>query len=416
MRIRVHAAHVVPIVGPPRRHGSVDVEGGRVVAVNAADTPAQVDEDVHLGDAVLMPGLVNAHTHLELAHLRDRVPPATAFTDWVRSLLAARAEAGEPSPAVLDAALASMRASGTVACGDIGNTEAALPALARAGMTAVHFSEVLGFRADESRAAARWAAVGAWEPAPVARVSARVVRGVAPHAPYSTSPSLIAGVVTGLDEAPQRRASIHLGESPEELRFLRHGDGPWREILEAFGSWDPGWSPPGCSPVRYLDAIGALHPRLLVVHGTHLPDDDFARLAAAGCTLVVCARSNRWVGVGDPPVSRMVGSRVSLAVGTDSLASAPDLDMFAELAHLRALAGDVPASHLLEAATRGGALALGFDDLGAIAPGMRAELLVVRGPAPADGVEEWLLSGAVTPDALGWLASALPPWAVAATH
>jgi aminodeoxyfutalosine deaminase len=305
-----------------------------------------------------------------------------------------------------------MRASGTVACGDIGNTDAALPALARAGMTAVHFSEVLGFRADGTRAAARWAAVRSGE----AGGRARLARGVAPHAPYSTSPSLIAGVVAGLDQGPRRRASIHLGESPEELRFLRHGDGPWREMLEAFGTWNPEWSPPGCSPVEYLDALGALHPRLLVVHGTHLPDGDFERLALAGCTIVVCARSNRWVGVGDPPISRMIGAGVSLAVGTDSLASAPDLDMFAELAHLRALARDVSASHLLEAATRGGALALGFDDLGAIAPGMRADLLVVRGPAPEDGVEEWLLSGAVTPDDVDWLATTLPPQTVAAVH
>jgi aminodeoxyfutalosine deaminase len=409
MRIRLRAAHLVPVVAAPRANGWVDIEDGRIVAVDDGRAePPPVDQEMDLGQVALLPGLVNAHTHLELSHLHGAVPPAGHFLEWVRTMLAARAEA-QAGPAIVEAierAIEAMRATGTLACGDIGNTEAALPVLAASGLEAVHFLEVLGFRADGAgqRGADAWQRAVTW---PDASAPAHVRRGVAAHAPYSTAPALIAAVVAGLDADPGRRSSIHLGESPEELVFLSTGGGPWRTLLEDVGTWEPRWRAPACTPVEYLARLGALHPRLLVVHGTHLSDEDLHRLAAAGCTLVLCARSNRWVGVGDPPLARCVAAQVRLAIGTDSLASVSDLDLFAELAHLRGLDTRVDASHLVHAATRGGALALGLDDLGGIAPGMRAALLIVRVPPETDDVQEWLVSGKIRPADVEWLQARL---------
>jgi len=142
---------------------------------------------------------------------------------------------------------------------------------------------------------------------------------------------------------------------------------------------------------------------LLAVHGVQLTDADLARLAAAGATVVTCPRSNRWTGAGTPPIDRFYASGVRVAIGTDSLASVDDLSVFAELAAVRRLGPRVPASRLLDSATRQGAIALGFDaDLGSIAPGKRAQLVAVRLPAGVTDVEEYLVSG-VPPEDISWV-------------
>ena len=197
---------------------------------------------------------------------------------------------------------------------------------------------------------------------------------------------------------------MHLSESVEEVEFIRTGGGPWRALLEELGAWDPAWTAAGgVSPVQFLDESGFLDARVLAVHGVQMTPADLARLAARGATLVTCPRSNGHTGAGAPPIEDFYASGVRVAVGTDSLASAPDLNVFAELATLRALAPSVPASALLESATRQGARALGFDaDYGTIEPGKRARLLAVDVPAgdrrcgriPGVGIE---------PDQIRWI-------------
>lgn len=407
MRIRLHAEHLLPIAAPPLAGGWVELEHGRVVRTGGrphADGP--VDAEVDLGPVVVMPGLVNAHVHLELSHLRGRVPPADAFVAWVTTMLRTRRDVPAADGEVIAAAVDEAHRSGTVAFGDIGNTDAAVAPLAASGLDAWHFHEMIGFRGGTgaARAEAAWHDVGRSDQ-PAGQGHLR--RGVAPHAPYSTAPDLIAGITRGLDADQTRRSSIHLAEGVEELQLLRDGSGPWRELLERFGTWDPDWTVPHADPVTYLERIDALHPHLLVVHGTQVTRAGLARLARAGTTLVVCARSNAWVGVGAPPVAEALAAGVRLAVGTDSLASVPDLDMFAELAALARLAPEVPASVLLRAATLGGAQALGLEHLGAVVPGTSARLLVVAVPAGVGDVERWLVSGEVQPAHVRWLPDCL---------
>jgi 5-methylthioadenosine/S-adenosylhomocysteine deaminase len=149
--------------------------------------------------------------------------------------------------------------------------------------------------------------------------------------------------------------------------------------------------------------LGLLTSRLLAVHGTQLDDRELARLAQAGATIVACPRSNEWTGAGTPPVEAFYRSGVRVAVGTDSLASVEDLNVFRELAALRRIAPGVPASRLLESATIQGAAALGFGaEFGAISPGRRASLIGVRVPRGVEDVEEYLVTG-IEPDAVQWL-------------
>ena len=196
---------------------------------------------------------------------------------------------------------------------------------------------------------------------------------------------------------------MHLSESQAEVEFIRTGGGPWRDLLEELGSWDPAWVTPGGTPVEFLEERGFLDDRLLAVHGVHTTPDDLARLAAHGVTLVACPRSNIHTGAGVPPIEAFYASGVRVAVGTDSLASAPDLNVFAEVAALRRLAPGVPAARLLDSATRQGARALGFDrDFGTIEPGKSARMIAVDIPTGVDDVEEYLVGG-IQPGQVRWL-------------
>jgi cytosine/adenosine deaminase-related metal-dependent hydrolase len=173
--------------------------------------------------------------------------------------------------------------------------------------------------------------------------------------------------------------------------------------------------PPGLGPVEYLDSLGMIDARTLVVHGVQLEDTALRRLAEIGCTLVTCPRSNQWVGAGVPPIERFYAAGVRVAVGTDSLASVDDLNLFSELKTMRWLAPAVPARAILESATRVGADALGLgDELGTIEAGKRAALIAVSLPphfktAPAspvrgNEVEEYLLSG-IDPRQVEWVST-----------
>jgi cytosine/adenosine deaminase-related metal-dependent hydrolase len=428
------AAWVCPIVRPPIRHGWIAVRDGRIAAVGSAQDPAPTPPR-DLGDVAILPGLVNAHTHLELSWLRDRVPPAASFVDWIKQLFMTRGGRSERlgDPKVTDAARAAageMRASGTAGIGDISNSLATIEAIHAAGLRGVVFHELLGFNLPTGRSVIDTRPLRAM----AATFGADAVRvSVAPHAPYSVSPELFRAIRDEVNGSAVPITSVHLGESQSEVDFLRDGSGPWPGILRWVGSEREDWRPPGMSPVAYLDDLGVLDARTLVVHAVLMGDADLRRLAEIECTVVTCPRSNQWVGVGMPPIARFYAAGVKVAVGTDSLASVGDLNLFSELHTMRWLAPSVPARTLLESATRVGAEALGLgDELGTIEVGKRAELIAVStpvtvetvpwaGPAPiqrasaaeagaqrpaasagAFEIEEYLVSG-IAPEQIRWV-------------
>ena len=367
-----------------------------MTAVGSADPPATIRAAVtavsDLSHVAVMPGLVNAHTHLELSYLRGDIAPADGFMSWVRQVLAARSSRDARDAEIhlgIDRAIEESIACGTAVVGDISNTLAAGSPLARSQLAGVLFYELIGFGADPQVVIDQARRALATVPR-----SDRLHLSFAAHAPYSVSPALFTTIRRAAGQQYSRVRSVHLAESPEEVEFIRTGTGPWRSVLHELGAWNPDWTAPGVSPVQYLDDIGFLDEDVLVVHGVQTTNEDLQRLARRKVTLVTCPRSNLRTGVGPPPLRRFYASGVRVAIGTDSLASAPDLNLFAELKAIRELTPGVPAATLLASATRIGAEALGLGhDYGTIEPGRRARLIAVKVPASTTDVEEYLVSG-----------------------
>jgi cytosine/adenosine deaminase-related metal-dependent hydrolase len=359
--------------------------------------------DRDLGRVAVLPGLVNAHTHLELSYLRDQVPPASEFVTWIRRVMAERRRRPDPdAPEIVDGVeegIAESIRCGTSLVGDISNTLVSFRPLAHSQLGGVVFYELIRFNAPDPDAFVEEAVRQLDALVPTGRLRA----SLAAHAPYSVSPRVLRAIRRVIDRDPAASCSVHLSESAAEVQFINSGTGPWRAFLEEIGAWDPAWVPPGRSPVEYLDESGFLRGRVLAVHGVQMTPADLATLAARDTTLVACPRSNAYTGAGAPPLEDFYASGVRVAVGTDSLASTPDLNVFAELATMRALAPSVPAAALLDSATRQGARALGLDtDYGTIEPGKSARLIAVSIPPAVDAVEEYLVSG-IGPEQIQWL-------------
>jgi cytosine/adenosine deaminase-related metal-dependent hydrolase len=396
------AAWVVPVTRPPLRNGRVAIEGGRVVWVGAAGEAGEPAFPLRdLGVGVLLPGLVNAHCHLELSHLAGRVPFGAGFAEWVEALVEARGRAPEanltradpcpddPARAAARVAIGFLEERGTAAVGDVSNALAHLDLLASSRLSAVVFLELLAWDPGKAEATLAWGEELARSLAPLLRPGLEL--RLAAHAPHSVSPPLLR-----LLAERGGPAAIHLAESPDETRFLADGGGAWAAFLERRGLEAVRFEPPGRRPVAYVDGLGALHPRLVAAHAVQVDEADRRLLASRGVHVVLCPRSNHNLGVGAADAPALLAAGVRLALGTDSLASVETLDVLDDAVLLARQFPALPGAAIVRMATQGGALALGLPDLGAIAPGMAAALAFA--PAEAGRVPDdplaFLLSGA----------------------
>jgi len=380
--IVLHAGWVLPVDRPPLEDGCIAVRAGRVAWVGpSADAPPGEARD--LGPGVLLPGLVNAHCHLELSHLAGRLAGASGFVDWVERLVSSRAD--DPLDLVRSraaAALAEIEASGTAAVGDVSNSLVHLDLLAGSPVRARVFFELIGW--DPALAGT----VMEQARARMASSDKGIAVSIAAHAPHSVSPALFAAM-----REAGGPAALHLAESPHEHRFLGEGGGEWSAFLARRGLGHVVFDPPGQSPVRYVDGLGVLRPGLVAAHVVQVDAHDRALLAARGVAVALCPRSNRALDVGLAPVPELREAGVRLCVGTDSLASVPSLDLWEDVLALHRAFPELEKDWLLRAATRGGAQALGFDDLGHIAPGAHAAFAFSEGPASMSDPLAFLLSG-----------------------
>ena len=363
------ARWVFPVEGPPLARGTVTICGERITAVQPH---GRRTADLDLGNAAVLPGLVNAHTHLDLSGLRGRTPPTQDFTAWLRSVVRHRRQL-TPSQVEADtrAGLAESLVHGTTLLGDISAGGMSWPVLAASPLRAVVFYELLGL--PPARAREVWTGACAWLTAHPPTTACRP--GLSPHAPYSVHRGLYS-LAARRARAQQLPLATHLAETPAELELLAHRHGPLVEFLADLGAWYPDGLVSDPGHVLRLSRRAAP----LFVHGNYL--EPGTTIPRAG-TIVYCPRSHAGFGHAPHPFRDFLAAGVRVALGTDSLASNPDLDVLAEARFVHARHPDVPGETVLRMATLSGAEALGWqEETGSLAQGKSADLVVV--PLPAE--------------------------------
>ncbi len=387
---RLAARWVLPVVAPAIERGAVLIsDEGRIVAVgpdaSVPRPPAALAEEY--ADGILLPGLVNAHTHLELTGL-DGYPPDPDFAAWIRRVRTLKAE--RSADTFLEAAragLAECYASGVTTIADTGDSGAVIRAMAEQGSSGIAYQEVFGPHPDqcaESLAGlqARVAELGCF-------ATGRIRIGVSPHAPYTVSGPLFRSVARWA-KAERLPMAVHIAESAPETELLAHGTGAFADAWR--GRQIPLPVLLGRTPVAWLGDHEVLSPATLCIHAVRTDSADRALLAREGCSVAHCPLSNAAHGHGHARLSALLEAGLRVGLGTDSVMSVGRLDLLAEARAARALA-QVTAEAALRLCTIEAARALGIaDEVGTLEPGKWGDCVVIRCGARAVAPEEQVLA------------------------
>jgi len=381
------ARWVVPVTNPTIADGAVAVEGTRIVGVGTrAKLVAQFPEarQTNFGEAAILPGLVNCHSHLELTAMRGYLEDVEGdFFAWLRKLTIARMERMTANDLRVSATWGAVEAAraGVTCLGDASSTgEASMAALLEVGLRGIVYQEVISpdaQMADEKLARLREDVVRlrGWE-------NELVRVGVSPHAPYTLSEKLLVGT-TDFAHAEKLPLMIHAAESEAEDELLKHGRGVFAESYARRGI---DWPSPRMSPIQYLATRGVLTTRPLLAHCVRVDEADIETIKSAHASIAHCPKSNLKLGHGHAPFMSM--REIARGFGSDSVASNNNCDMLEEarfatlLAHKgHANANDemYTAHDALKDATHGGARALGLgEQIGSLREGAQADLIIVK--------------------------------------
>ncbi len=377
-----------PIASPPIADGALLIDGsGRILDVgpDARVGRPESAQTIALGEAALLPGLVNAHAHPELAAFRGLLEDLS-FPDWIATLLRVR------RAAPLDAVHAAGARWTCIECIRAGVTTvaatedsgAALPALVAAGLRGIVYREVFGpapERAEPALAELRTRV------AEMRREETDLVRvGISPHAPYTVSDALFAGAAdyARREDLP---IAVHAAESADESALVTRGAGTFANRLRDRGI---PVNERAASTIQLLERTGVLDAKPLLIHCVRVDAEDIRRVAESGASVAHCPAANARLGHGVAPLAELLDAGIAVGLGSDSVASNNRIDLLEEarLAQLlqratRQDAGTLPAARALRLATLGGAAALGLADrIGSLEPGKDADLCAVALTGP----------------------------------
>lgn len=378
MNVRVvHASGLVVGDGPSLRDGAVVLDdAGTVLDVGRASDvlPRSTGAEITKLEGVVFPGLVNAHTHLELSALAGSVPEGLGFAGWATAMLSARR--ATPEDAMLRAtreAVETLVRLATVAVGEVTNGLSSAGPLVAAGLSGAIFHEVFGAVRDV--ALAKVEALEGEARAAGLLDGGPLVWSPSAHTLHTTHPDAVRRLVA-LARARGARTSLHLAEHAAERQVLTEGRGPMLDFFRGLGVPEGAFAWPGLGPIAYARSLFGLGPDVLLVHLTDATPEELDRVAEDGAKVALCPRSNLFIEGRLPDVKCMISRGILPALGTDSLASSPSLDVLEEASAL-AEAFALPADLVVAMATHHGALALGLPAHGRLARGARPGLFGV---------------------------------------
>ena len=385
------ARFLFPVNGSVIERGAITMQGGKITSLDRKTTNADAQD---LGNVAILPGLINAHTHLEFSSLAAPLgAPGMPLPEWIEHVVCWRRavtnESATPVPpdhAVRQGLCESLR-YGITALGEICTTDWATTAFPESPASCTLFREQIGLspeRCQDSLSSARqWIAEfpTRWPPQSQRPTTGTRHAGLSPHAPYTVAIDLLESLCD-LARKSNNPVAMHLAESPEELELLRTGGGDFAAMLDRLGAWDPGTTRPGRSPYDYLLRL-VNTPRLLVIHGNYLNQRELDLLAQHRdhTSIIYCPRTHAFFQHTSYPWDAVLTRGIPLALGTDSRASNPDLNLLAEMRFLLGRLSSPSPQQVLEMGTSHGARALGrHHDMGILQPGRLANLAVVRLP------------------------------------
>lgn len=363
--------------GDPVENGELIIDGGNIIEVAAQQ--GSDDADLDLSDYLLMPGFINAHSHISLTALENKLSPSDSFADWIRALISHNSALDSESRVQgIRSGAEAMKRSGVTALGDYVADPELLPVIGGLGFRSVLFLETIGFLPEKAQELCK----NVEEILLRGNPSSICQLGLAPHAPYSVSPDLFR-LIGQLAQQHHCPVSCHVAEIKEEGRFLVLGDDSLEELLKERSAWDPKWQPPYKSPMQYLSSLGVLD-RLIAVH-CNFVSDDLDLMAEKKVSATFCPQSSEWFGRTKlMPVRALLDRGITVALGTDSLASSNSLNFLDELRMADKLLPDVSRKEILTMATSGGAEALGLQ-CGTVTSGQKADLIGFRLPSSYSG-------------------------------
>lgn len=377
----ISARWILPVVDDPIEGGWIRLQDNRIVEIGASNPPADATD---LGDVAILPGLVNAHTHLEFSDLDSPVGQQnTPLSAWIGEVVKTRQIATETHQQdAIDRGLQEVAACGTRLVGEIATPPCQYSTRQRT-VDVISFAEVLGLSPERARERLQ---------AAMAHDQTRSNSAISPHAPYSTTRDTIHECIE-FARARDVPLAMHVAESPDERLLLVSGEGPFAESLQRMGVWKPGLFPWGPDPLSELIDQLSRAPRALLIHGNDLKPNEINRVRQHDqVSVVYCPRTHAFFGYDPHPVDQLTTAGVNVALGTDSRASNPDLNLWGEVQFLLNHRQDLPPASVLRMATANGARALGYDRIvGRLAVGYEPGLgCVSTDSATIDGVYDCL--------------------------
>ncbi len=370
------ARWIFPVDRPPLADGTLEIDAGRIVALHDRRDPQAVD----LGNVALIPGLVNAHAHLEFSDLDAPIAPPVPFTAWLRAVIRSRTGRTISREESLVRGVHELLSQGTAVVGEIATLGWTAAAIADPRLHVVAFCELITLATE--RISAQLDALQQHERD--CRDYSSIHPGVSPHAPYSVHPELFSAAVQHARDRDMPVA-IHLAETIAEIELLKTGKGEFREFLLELGVWRDDVFPGDRTPLDYLKEMADV-PHGLIVHGNYLGNEEAEFLAAhRNITVVYCPRTHAYFEHPPHPWKEFLTRGISLALGTDGRSSNPDLSLWNELVFLQKHHPDVLPETILSLGTLHGARSLGLEqEFGSLTPGKRAAVAVVALPEFAD--------------------------------
>lgn len=438
----IKSKYIIPDTDTCIKDAAVAIKGTKIHRLGTFDemkTLADVDKIIDLRNAVILPGLINIHTHLDLTSLHNRIKPTSNFTHWVFQLLGARIRWKEEDYATsVEKGIKLCIEAGTTTVADIANTEYSFSVLKKSPLRKVVYKEVIDLNPDHAKDVItkiqselsdfghddvifrnfKYPPVspskrgdsegGSYRSADLTsrNFKAEILRsfhslrmtnntkkchserseesnlfriGLSPHAPYSVSKELYQAISQYVRET-DIPVCTHIAETPDEIEFLTKGTGSFPTFLLQLRAMPASWQPPGLTPIHYLKGTGILDNHPILIHCNYITEEEISLIKSSEASVAFCPRSHRFFGHMNHPVQKLLNAGINVGLGTDSLASNDSLSILDEMKFLF-LHYAISPETILSMATVNGAKALGLESqVGQIKEGFEADLCGIRLP------------------------------------